>query len=595
MEDWISPWAHEKVYTFLDEFSSLTAELGGPLTKDLSQLIQGRRFVELVNYQFDYNAGFSLRDYTLARQVHALLQKQEWLDLGLKPREKAEEKFWQMEKRCSETNATLDARQLTADTWKVIHLARRKIEHILGRVPKYEQLMFSFGPGATTTVKGSKANAVAKLSSSLACSLDLLPVVGSLLAQAPYWAWCRAGLPPSGAWQVSNEEMLANLEQHLFDEGLLMGSLAEYSRHIFLDVLVHAGKLDFVPKDARSMRPIIIEPILNGFAQKGIGNYLKSRLERCVGLDLKDQEPNKLAALKGSIDGTIATVDLSSASDTVSWSLVSLLLPESWLDFLALHRTGDVQVGDKAIQLEKFSSMGNAFTFELESLIFFSLAHSVSTVLGLDSSVVRSFGDDIIIPNEAYSLLANVLNELGFIVNDEKSFHTGPFRESCGADWLNGKSIRPYYAKKAWSEQTLYTFHNFLVRNCEPELAKLCHSFTNPEMRLYGPDGLGDGHLLGSFEVRTNRKVRRAFGPGVGGFIDTYSLRPKRLKNRHRQCHVLPSYSVYTRSSVRDYSDPEIVRGSSGYAKVSLYTQATTIFSGDLASPEAAEVVGSNR
>ncbi len=592
MEDWISPWAHEKAFAFLDEFSCLSATLGGPLTRDLSGLLQGRKLVELVNYQFDYTYDTTWRDFVLARQIHSLFQKQEWFDLGLEPRKRAEEKFWQMEDRCRETNRTMDARQLTADTWKVIHLTRRKIERILGPVPDYRCLRFSFGPGATTTVKGGRANAVAKLFSSLACSRDSLSVVGRLLAQAPYWAWCQAGLPPSEAWSVSKGEMAARLEEHLFQEGLISGPLPDYSLSVFLDVQVHAGKLDFVPKDARSMRPIIIEPILNGFAQKGIGDYLKSRLKRCVGLDLKDQEPNKLAALKGSIDGSIATVDLSSASDTVSWSLVSLLLPEQWLEFLALHRTGDVQVAEEAVQLEKFSSMGNAFTFELESLIFFSLAHSVVSVLGGDSSVVRSFGDDIIIPNEAYSYLAATLQELGFLVNHEKSFSSGPFRESCGADWLNGKSVRPFYAKKAWSEQSLYAFHNFLVRNCEPELAKLCHSWTNPDMRLYGPDGLGDGHLLGSFSPRTNRKVRRAFGPGSGGFIDTYTLNPKRLKNRARRCYVLPSYSVYTRSSVRDYLDPEVIRGSSGYAKVSLYTHATTIFSGNSASPEAAEVVG---
>jgi hypothetical protein len=592
MGNWIDPWPHEKAFAFLDEFSGLAAKLGGPLTKDLSSLLQGRKLVELVNYQFDYTYDTTWRDFVLARQIHSLLQKQEWFDLGLEPRKRGEEKFWQMELRCRETNATIDSRQLTADTWKVVHTARRKIERILGGVPKYRDLTFSFGPGATTTVKGGRANAVAKLDSRLACSQDSLSVVGSLLAQAPFWAWCQAGLPPSGAWQVSKEEMASRLEEHLFQEGLISGPLPDYSSSVFLDISVHAGKLDFVPKDARSMRPIIVEPILNGFAQKGIGDYLKRRLKRCVGLDLKDQEPNKLAALKGSLDGSIATVDLSSASDTVSWSLVSLLLPDDWLEFLALHRTGDVQVGEEAVQLEKFSSMGNAYTFELESLIFFSLAHSVCSVLGCDSSVVRSFGDDIIVPTEAYSYLAATLQELGFLVNHEKSFSSGPFRESCGADWLNGKSVRPFYAKKAWSEQSLYTFHNFLMRNCEPELAKLCYQFTNPELRLHGPDGLGDGHLIGDFVPRTNRKVKRQYGPGSGGFIDTYTLSPKRLKNRHKHCAVLPSYSVYTRSSVRDYLDPEIVRGSSGYAKVSLYTHATTIFSGDSASPEAADVVG---
>jgi hypothetical protein len=590
MMDWVSEWTHEKSFDFLDEVSGLLATLGGPLTKDLASLVQARAFVELVNYQFDY-ADVDLRDVTLARQVHALLQKQEWLDLGLDPRGKGLKKFWDMEERCLKTNLTLDSRQLTAGAWPVIHRARQKIESILGPVPSLEQLTFSFGPGANTTVKGSKANAVAKLTTSLACSLDSLPVVADLLAQVPDWAARSSGLPPGSLAEVTDAELADRIESHLSDEGIISGPFTPTRKNIFVDVLVHAGKLDFVPKDARSMRSIIVEPILNGFAQKGIGSYIKERLLRRVGLDLRDQIPNQQFAYRGSVDGSIATLDLSSASDTVAWSLVSLLLPESWLDFLASWRTGQIKDGDKTVELHKFSSMGNAFTFELESLLFYAITSSVVDLLGLKHDV-RVFGDDIICPTEAAVALKEILEELGFLVNTEKSFFRGPFRESCGADWLNGKSIRPYYAKEAWSERALYTFHNFAVRNCEPELAKLLASWTDPSLRLFGPDGYGDGHLLGSFTVRTNRKVRRAYGPGTGGYIDTYTDNPKRLNRRVGLNYVYPSYSVYTRSSVRDYSDPDIVRGSDGYAKVSLYTHATTIFSGASAAPAASEVVG---
>jgi hypothetical protein len=591
MKDWVSSWTHEKSFDFLDEVSGLLGTMGGPLTKDLAQLIHRRQFVELVNYQFDYTGDFPARDYFLARQVHALLQKQEWLDLGLEPRKKGEEKFWEMEKRCSKTNDTLDSRQLTAGAWQVVHLARQKVARILGGVPSLEQLTFSFGPGANTTVKGNRANAVAKLWSSLACSRDSLPVVADLLAQVPYWAWCSSGLPPRGLSKMADMEMADRIEQYLFAEGYLTGPiLPPTSRSVLVDIITHAGKLDFVPKDARSLRSIIVEPVLNGLAQKGIGTYLKSRMLRSVGLDLRDQNPNSVWACKGSLDGSIATVDLSSASDTVSWSLVALLLPDSWVDFLGSWRTGEIQVGDKTVELHKFSSMGNAFTFELESLLFYAITSSVVDLLGLKHDV-RVFGDDIICPTDAYPRLEATLVELGFLVNSEKSFCKGPFRESCGADWLNGESIRPYYAKKAWSERTLYTFHNFAVRNCEPELAALLLSWTDPALRLFGPDGVGDGHLLGSYSPRTNRKTRRAYGPG-GGFIDTYSDNPKRINNRKGLHSVLPSYSVYTRSSVRDYYDPNIVRGSDGYAKVSLYTFATSIFGRELASPEASQVVG---
>jgi hypothetical protein len=219
--------------------------------------------------------------------------------------------------------------------------------------------------------------------------------------------------------------------------------------------------------------------------------------------------------------------------------------------------------------------MGNGFTFELESLLFYSIAKAVSELLDLEGEV-SIIGDDIIINSRGYTLLTEVLNQLGFVVNNEKSFWQGPFRESCGADWFNGNSIRPFYAKKALSEQNLYIFHNYMLRNGERELANLALSWTNPAMRLWGPDGYGDGHLVGSHDLRVTRKLRRS--GWEGGFFDTYSMRPNRINKRYGADWVYPSYSVYTRSGERDPTDPDIVRGSCGYAKVSIYTLATTIF-----------------
>lgn len=368
---------------------------------------------------------------------------------------------------------------------------------------------------------------------------------------------------------------------------------------MYPSVEVHPGKLSFVTKDARSMRPIVVEPILNGLAQRAIGAYMKKRMKLIASLDLTDQSRNQDLAHRGSVDGSFATLDLSSASDTVSWSVVRLLLPDDWFDFLASYRTGDISIpgrkSEGSVELEKFSSMGNGYTFELESLLFFSLAIATTELedtraieskepqtsggflKGRSSeSTVSVFGDDIICLTEVYARLVRVLEDLGFIVNNEKSFSSGPFRESCGADWFKGECIRPFYGKKPWSERILYTFHNFAIRNCEPELARFLVAKTNSSLRLFGPDGYGDGHLIGSYDLRTNRKLRRN-GWG-GGFFDTYTLTPRRLKKRYASDWVHPSYSVYTRASERDYLDPDIVRGSKGYAKVSLYTLAPGVF-----------------
>jgi hypothetical protein len=72
--------------------------------------------------------------------------------------------------------------------------------------------------------------------------------------------------------------------------------------------------------------------------------------------------------------------------------------------------------------------MGNGFTFELMTLILLSLSRS------LDSSA-SVFGDDIIIATDKSKRLIECLEAVGFTVNVDKTFTSGPFRESCGANY----------------------------------------------------------------------------------------------------------------------------------------------------------------
>lgn len=551
MNDWISERSSEETLCFLDSIEGLISGKGGTLTRLLSSIYR-RSKVELVNHKFDYSLADNADDAFYARLIHSLFHKQKWMDLGIDTKAVAEKKFWDMEDHCERVNDSLSLESLPRDVIRVVIAARRKIRAVLGRVPDLSSFDFSFGPGATTNVKGREANAKAKLSANLACSEEFLPVVGDFLAEVPLWTWSACGL--GNNIRVSSDT-----------EEIIMRPWIE----------VHAGKLVFVPKDARGDRPIVVEPILNGFFQKGVGSYMKDRLLRRAGINLTDQSRNQNLAYLGSLDGSFATVDLSSASDTVSIGVVRLLLPEEWLDFLISLTTGQVATKTGARGLHKFSSMGNGFTFELESLLFWSIASACSELLHLGSEV-SVYGDDILIDVRAYKLLAESLTALGFFINEEKSYASGPFRESCGADWFKGTWIRPFYVKTRISDETLYTFHNWAMRAGERELASLILSFTQPDLRIYGPDGYGDGHLIGSYSLRSNRKLRR--NGWAGGFFDTYHLNPKRLQRRRAGDWVFPAYSVYTRASERDRVDPDIVRGSNGYAKVSIYTLSPGVF-----------------
>jgi hypothetical protein len=208
---------------------------------------------------------------------------------------------------------------------------------------------------------------------------------------------------------------------------------------------------------------------MNIFAQLGLGALIRSRLKR-AGLDLDTQEPSRELAWIGSCYGTVATIDLSSASDTLAREVVRDLVPLPWLTALEWVRSksGTYSAPDgtnHVIRYEKFSSMGNGYTFELESMIFYALALSCCEVCRDDKSLVRVYGDDIAYPTKSVDLLEKVLAYCGFTVNAKKSFSSGLFRESCGADFFNGKNVRPHFQSECLSYvETLFRLANGLRR-----------------------------------------------------------------------------------------------------------------------------------
>lgn len=222
-----------------------------------------------------------------------------------------------------------------------------------------------------------------------------------------------------------------------------------------------------VKKDALKDRGIAVEPGVNVFYQLGYAKIIRSRL-KIAGIDLqKGQDIHRRLACEASIKGHLSTLDLSNASDTICRNLVKLLLPSRWfsvMDDLRSHRT--LFRGNWWL-LEKFSSMGNGFTFELETLIFLSL------VLALDPTgqklvpgrSVWVFGDDIIVPTESSKDVMSALSFFGMTVNMRKSFVDGPFRESCGGDFFNGVDVRPHFLEESPSEpHQLISLVNGLAR-----------------------------------------------------------------------------------------------------------------------------------
>lgn len=548
--DWLQQRDPEESLEILRGLARICKNLGGSETARVHTLVEQSRFKDLVEYRLSYDAVDDVNDALYARQILSLFQKNASLDLGVDRASVAFRSFLAAEEKCRETNSFFkrlpsEPSLMDSEQHAISYRAVQKMVRVLGSCPSPDSLDFSFGPGANTNVKGAYASPRVKLSAPLVCSTNMVPVVGEYLSEVPPWVDLHASLETEESWVVN--------------------------------VTTQAGKLMFVPKNAKTDRSIVVEPLLNSFFQKGVGSYIRQRLGR-FGIDLRDQSRNQRLANRGSVSGALCTVDLSSASDSISREVVKHLLPPDWFDLLDHLRTGEVTYPDgTTVVQQKFSSMGNAFTFELESAIFYCLTIAVCEQLQLDTEDVSVYGDDIICPTDAYPLLQRTLELYGFTVNLEKSFHTGFFRESCGADYLHGFDIRPCYVKTLIADRDLYSMHNWFLRHGERELAAYCLSVTHPDLRLFGPDGYGDGHLIGSYRLRLSRALRRS--GWSGGFFDTYVELGRSYKAPLPGDSVLPAYSIYMRSGRDGPTDPYIVRGTRGYSKISIYTHTSRIFS----------------
>lgn len=350
-------------------------------------------------------------DFFLDYQAVKLLSKQPKLPVSLDPRQTAMKTFIDFEIKCFQTNTRLFERTASYPGSRVDRImfgAKRKIASILGDVPSLSALNFEFGPGANFGVRG-ETSVYNKVTSTLECTFAMLAHAGSFLNEFPGW--------------VRKDSVQV--------------------RPVF------GSELTFVPKDAKTERPICIEPLLNGLYQKGVGSYIRKRL-RSQGVNLNDQSINQKMAAR-AYDGGLSTVDFRSASDSIAYALVLELLPFPWVQFLDVARSPCYTIDGKTYSFQKYSSMGNAYTFELETLIFFALAIAVCEELDIPAIVghnVHVYGDDVIIPREAFDLFVEVSSHCGFTVNNTKSYKHGCFFESCGSDYFMGHYVRPLLLKK---------------------------------------------------------------------------------------------------------------------------------------------------
>jgi hypothetical protein len=242
-------------------------------------------------------------------------------------------------------------------------------------------------------------------------------------------------------------------------------------------ILVRGSRFSIVPKDDTSSRLIAIEHSLNMFYQLGLGRLLEERLVSFFGLDITSQpQINQEAARFGSATDGLATLDLSDASDSLGLPMLEWALPGPVMDLLKLLRSPQGSLSGVPLELHMVSTMGNGFTFPLETLVFSCVVVACIKSFGVkperpytltNETLSKEgawgvFGDDIICHRRVALRVIRLLGLLGFVVNSDKSFVEGVFRESCGRDFFKGHDVRGVYIKRLDTPESRYVAINSL-------------------------------------------------------------------------------------------------------------------------------------
>jgi hypothetical protein len=399
----------------------------------------------------------------------------------------AKDKWHAAERQCKETNNRLKNLE-RGDIPSFIHRARKIIADTLPDLtPSLVMKMLRQGEHGTGSVLETELPTMTsayfkynlpKLGAKFKATSSAVLLAMAAISCDPYWVQTLEG---SGVRK--------NIPHHF-------ASAVEKEFSLLNDAIEIADteRISFVFKAAACARPIGIGASLNMYIQLGVKAELE-RILKSVGVDLTDQTKNQLMALAGSqlgsldiserdLDEQYSTIDLASASDTISLEIVRLLLPPKWFDFLCkLRHTRGELANDGTFIYDKFSAMGNGFTFPLETLIFWSVAKATASDIGrpLVTADLAVYGDDIVCPKYVAVPLCDNLKWCGFTVNQEKSFLDGPFKESCGADFYRGENVRPFYLKRALStmEDIYFVCNSLMPRSSGQNIDRVAKGYSS--------------------------------------------------------------------------------------------------------------------
>lgn len=517
-------------------FGRMLESMNTPVSLSCYMQIKYGEFTDLVDRKIDPTQYATAAAFRKDYQAVKGLSKAVFLDTTHDRRKSAVDKFWEAEKACGVTNERFDnlmygdgLKKLEAEDPEMLQMlfrARNLIEKILGLYPKLGSMRF--GPGVTSLVKRHVT-----LPKKYATSLHVTPELYSYWRDIVGTSWCKT---------------VTNID------------------------IVGGNTVSFVSKTAKVDRAIAVEPHVNVYAQLGIGDALRGRFRKWIDLDTGQDWNRYLASVAHS--WRLSTVDLSSASDTISTSLIWFLLPEQWVALLDRCRSHRFTLDGKEYVNNKFSSMGNGFTFELESIIFYAMARAA----GSSRELTATYGDDIICEDHSFDNLNRLLNFCGFTVNADKSFSQSNFFESCGHDYFEGQNVRPFFWKDLNKPTMIYKMINdisrFAMLPCGSRSKKYLGVYSFAKSLLPNrqwmdcriPYGYGDVGIESSWDEAVPSLRRIVDDKGIPNGYDGF--RTKALKFRpRRDCYRTDVRGLLAALDTGSEQSSAPVRGS-GYYEV---------------------------
>lgn len=349
--------------------------------------------------------------------------------------------------------AAVDLDSLPANCQRVLDLAARYVSKVLGPYSDEEhRSLCRFGRRASVGIPGRVACEAARWEMPLSGSYAQIAWFDSEMSQVAcvqeYWTRQREGGVESPTYRA-----------------------------------VGALKLTLVPKTYKSLRCIMPNTTIGSYMSYGLGMMIRKRLQR-IGQDVATlQQRHKDLARQSSVHNLYATADLSSASDSITVALVKRLFPPDWFEILDQSRIGAVVLPNGAVRTTlTHCTMGVGYTFPLQSLVFLALLKAIQLIHygRLDQRLISVYGDDLIYASRMHSLVEQYFPQFGFVINLDKTYHEGGFRESCGGDYFHGVDVRPFQPqsgpvmlRRNAYEAMLYKYANgLLARWSEYEIGR---------------------------------------------------------------------------------------------------------------------------